>query len=275
MSFYILNDESLAPGLRRIAHEQIGKVLGALADDSVPVENKVHAVRTCCKKMRSLLRLARPVMGETYKAQDRNLRSAAKRLAGHRDSDVVAKTIALLGGSVNADHAASQTVPAEAIEASGSILRECDATVDGWPLDIGGFDDIAPGFAWTYGKCLDAWGAVGHQPSDEAFHKLRRFTKYHWYQVRILERLNREAIHERRESLRKLQLALGDAHDIVLLQEAFATQRDPDTALLQRAIERKEALYAEAISLCEVVYAPSADDLVADFSRWWASGRTA
>jgi CHAD domain-containing protein len=164
-------------------------------------------------------------------------------------------------------------VPLEAIEASGRILQKCAAAIDDWPLAIEGFDDIAPGFAWTYQKCLDAWDAVQCETGDEVFHRLRRFTKYHWYQVRILERLNRAALHERRESLRKLQLALGDAHDIVLLEEAFASRDDPDTQLLQRAIARKEALYAEATGLCEILYAPSADDLVSDLSGWWADNK--
>jgi hypothetical protein len=274
MTFYLHEHEEIAPGLRRIAHEQIGHVLGALVDDAVPVEEKVHALRTCCKKMRSLLRLARPVMGDTYKIQDRRFRSAARQLADHRDSEIVAKTIGLLGGSPGQALAPGLPVPATAIEASGNILRECGDAVDGWPLDIGGFEDIAPGFAWTYQKCLDAWDAVQSEPSDEAFHRLRRFTKYHWYQVRILERLNRKAIHEQRKSLRRLQLALGNAHDIALLQDAFESLDDPDTQLLQRGIARKNELYAQATVLCERLYAPSADDLVADFSHWWAEGRT-
>ena len=167
----------------------------------------------------------------------------------------------------------SLPVPAAVIEASGRILQECEAAVDRWPLDIDGFDDVAPGFARTYQKCLDAWGAVRREPSDVAFHRLRRFTKYHWYQVRILEQLDREAIHERRESLRKLQLALGDAHDIVLLEEAFASLDDPGAQLLQRAIARKEKLYGVATGLCNDLYTPSAGVLVADFSRWWAARR--
>ncbi|MGD9020763.1 MAG: CHAD domain-containing protein [Lysobacterales bacterium] len=273
MTFYLHKNEPIAPGLRRIAHEQIGNVLGALAHDAVPAEEKVHGLRTCCKKMRSLLRLARPVLGDTYKAQDKKFRKAAKHLAGHRDDEVVAKTIASLDGQAEKTRAPGLPVPLEVIERSESILRECETTVDGWPLDAGGFDDIVVGFAWTYQKCLDAWDAVQSEPSDDAFHKLRRFTKYHWYQVRILERLNKDAIRERRKSLHRLQLVLGDAHDIVLLQESFAALDDPDTQLLQRAIARKEELYAEATGLCEVLYEPSADELVADFTRRWAGGR--
>ena len=223
--------------------------------------------------MRGLLRLARPVMGEVYKAEDRRFRASAKQLAGYRDNEVMAKTIALLGGPTAQAHAPGLLVPASVVERAGRILRECKAAVDGWPLDIDGFDDIAPGFAWTYQKCLDAWDVVQRGQSDEAFHKLRRFTKYHWYQVRILERLDKKKIRNRRTLLRDLQLALGNAHDIVLLQAAPEFQDGGNTQLLQRAVERKDQLYADAMTLCDMVYAQSAEDLVADYSRWWAEGR--
>jgi CHAD domain-containing protein len=215
--------------------------------------------------MRSLLRLARPALGDAYKVQDKRFQQAAKLLAGYRDDQVVARIIAVLDGQATQSRVPALPVPMEVIQRSGSILHECKATVDEWPLDIDGFEAVAPGFARTYSKCLHAWGAAQREPSDEVFHRLRRFTKYHWYQVRILERLNRVASSERRQSLRALQLALGEAHDVVLLEEAFASRDDQDTQLLQRAIARKEALYAEATGLCEVLYAPSVKDLIAGF----------
>lgn len=271
MPFYIRKQEAIAPGLRRIADEQIGKALHVLADDAVPVEEKVHSLRIRCKKMRALLRLARPVLGASYKTEDKRFRAAAKCLAGHRDNQVMAKTATALGGADNAVSGADLPVPPEAIERSGRILRECQAAVDDWPLDIEGFDDIAPGFARSYQKCLDAWDRVRNEPSDEAYHVLRRFTKYHWYQVRILERLNKTAIRERRKLLRSLQLALGNAHDMAVLQDVCIRMGGTDTQLLQRAGVQKNDLYAEAVMLCNAVYAQSADELVADYSRWWAA----
>lgn len=274
MPFYILKNEAITPGLRRIAHEQIGIVLGAVEDDDLPAARKVHSLRARCKKMRSLLRLARPVMGEAYKAEDLKFRAAAKHLAGYRDNEVLAKTIALLGGPAAPGQDPDLPVPREAIESSGRIMRECKAAVDGWPLNIEGFDDIAPGFARTYQRCLDAWHTIRHEPTDEDFHVLRRFAKYHWYQLRILERLNKQAIRMRRMQARDLQKLLGSAHDIVLLEDAFASLDTPDTQLLRRAIARKEALYAQALILGEEVFARTAEDLVADFSRWWAGRRS-
>ena len=150
MPFYILKNEAITLGLRRIAHEQIGIVLGAVEDDALPAARKVHSLRARCKKMRGLLRLARPVMGEAYKAEDLKFRAAAKQLAGYRDNEVLARTIALLGGPAAPGPDPDLPAPREAIESSGRIMRECKAGVDGWPLNIEGFDDIAPGFAQTY-----------------------------------------------------------------------------------------------------------------------------
>lgn len=273
MPFYILKHEPIAPGLRRIVHEQIGIALDALANDAVPVTKKVHSLRARCKKMRGLLRLARFVMGETYKVEDGKFKASARQLAGYRDREVVARTIASLGGPTVQIHVPGLLVPAAVIERAGHILQACEATVDDWPLDIDGFDDIAPGFAWTYQKCLDAWDVIPRGQSDEAFHVLRRFTKYHWYQVRILERLNKKKIRKRRTLLRDLQRALGDAHDIVMLLAAPEFQDGGDTPLLRRALARKNELYEHAMKLCDIVFAQTTEDLVADYSCWWAGSR--
>ena len=273
MPFYILNNEAIAPGLRRIAHEQIGIVLDLPASDAAQVQKKVHAVRACCKKMRGLLRLARPVMGDMYKAEDRKFRMAGRELAESRDTEVVANTIALLGGPVEQNQAQDLAVPAAAIERSVDILKERDHAVAGWPLETDGFDDIAPGFAHIYQKCLDKWNAVRNDPGDEVFHSLRRFTKYHWYHVRILEQLNEEKISHRRDFLGDLQMTLGSAHDIVLLESVLNPRDDSDAQLLQRALTRKNELYADALKLCDLVFTQSTEGLVADYSRWWIESR--
>ena len=156
-----------------------------------------------------------------------------------------------------------------AIDASKAILVECLEDVEYWPLEIDGFVDIGPGFARTYRKCIEAWEQVLRDPGDEQFHRLRKWTKYHWYQVRILERLCKQELRERRERLRKLQVDLGDAHDLYSLQTILLSKAEPDMLLLERAIARKHELYADALKQGEGVFATSVDDLVARCAAWW------
>ena len=159
------------------------------------------------------------------------------------------------------------------MESSRQILSICLCAVESWPLDLHGFYDIAPGFARTYQKSLNAWESVLRDQSDENFHRLRRWAKYHWYQVRILERLNRKKLRKRRARLRKLQLTLGDAHDLVLLQSFLRTDIEPDRQLLQLASNRKEELYTDAMKICEKLFAVPVSIIVADCSRYWADKR--
>lgn len=273
MPFYLLKNESIEPGLRRIATEQIGIALRDLADPAVPRHRKVHSMRTRCKKMRGLLRLPQPLMGDTFRREDQRFRTAARQLAGNRDMEVVARAIASLGGPDEQAKVAPQPVSEEEIESSRQILSICQDAVETWPFDLNGFHDIAPGFARTYQKTLKSWERTLQEQSDENFHRLRRWAKYHWYHVRILERLNRKKLRKRRRRLRKLQLTLGDAHDFVLVQSFLRPDTEPDKQLLQLASTRKNELYSEAMQICQKLFAVPVSVLVADCSRYWADKR--
>jgi len=273
MPFYLLKNEPIAPGLRRIASEQIGIALSDLADEAVPRHRKVHSMRTRCKKLRGLLRLPQPLMGDVFRREDQRFRTAARQLAGNRDMEVCARTIASLNGTTEQTKVLPQPVSEEEIESSRQILSISLDAVETWPLDLGGFHDIAPGFAKTYRKSLNAWESVLREQSDENFHRLRRWAKYHWYQVRILERLNRKKLRKRRRRLRTLQLRLGDAHDLVLLQSFLRPDVEPDMQLLQRASIRKSELYTDAMKVGQKLFAVPVSVLLAECSRYWADQR--
>ncbi len=275
MPFHLLKNEPIASGLRRIASEQIEYALDNLADETIPSHRKVHLLRTRCKKLRGLLRLPRPIMGDAFEREDQRFRSAAKQLAGNRDLAVCAKTIAALTGSKEKPVLTQQPGAEPNMEQFRQLLMRVPLTVEALPVDMHGFHDLAPGFARTYRKCLEAWENVMREQCDEHFHRLRRMGKYHWYHVRILERLNKQELRKRRKRLRKLHLTLGAAHDLVILQ-AFLEQRDdPDTQLQERAMERKLELYANAIEIGNSLFAVSVSDLIADCARYWADRQRA
>ena len=269
MPFHLLKHEPLEPGLRRIAKEQIGIALQNCEDDTMPVSKQVHSLRARCKKMRGLLRLGQPLMGNAFSVEDKKFRDAARAVAAHRDADVYAQTIQSLnnsGGAVEQPPSPGRTAD---IERSLTILRTCRDGVGEWSLDLYGFADIAPGFSHTYRKCQSALQQARINPSDRNFHKLRKWAKYHWYQIRILERINKQELRKRRKKLRKLQLLLGDAHDLAVTQARLDSRPDPDKTLLNRTIERKQDLYNEAITIGQRVFGTPADEVIADFSRWW------
>jgi CHAD domain-containing protein len=269
MTFHLRSNEALADGLRRIASEQIRIALCHIDDSAIPQDTKVHSLRKRCKKMRGLLRLAKPLAEDVFEIEDQKFRAAGKQLAANRDADVYVKTVRSLTGADVEVESPRHAVFGSAIDNSRKILEECLDDVEYWPLDVEGFVDIGPGFARTYRHCVGAWGEVLRNPADEKFHRLRKWTKYHWYQVRILERLNKGEMRERRQALRKLQLDLGDAHDLYVLQTILASNARPDMQLLERAIARKHELYADVIGQGQELFSLSPDELVARCATWW------
>ena len=273
MPFHLFNNEPIASGLRRIAHEQIVIGLNDSADDTIPGTRGVHSLRIRCKKLRGLLRLPQPLMGDAFVFEDQRIREAAKRLAENRDRQVIARTIASFTGTTWKPDTEQHSVSEQDLQRSRRILINCLDAINDWPLDLHGFYDIAPGFARTYRKSLGAWERVLALQSDHNFHRLRRWEKYHWYHIRILERLNKPMLRKRRKKLRKLQLTLGDAHDLVLLQAFLGTEENADEQLLEQVRARKKELYAEAVKTGRQIFAVPVSDLVADLSHYWSDQR--
>ena len=272
MPFHLFKHEDPNAGLRRVALEQIDIAVDGFADNTIPLGRKVHSLRARCKKLRGMLRLVRPMLGdEVYKDQDAQYRAAAKELAGSRDRDVALKTLGTLG--IETESHGHADVPADSVTRSLEILSACRAAVDAWPLAVAGFDELAPGFSRTYTKCLDAWAAVQLDPTDLNYHQLRKNAKYHWYHVRVLERINKKKIRERRHKLRDLQLTLGDAHDLYMLQSFLRGNTDYALSLYEQATARKHALYGRGAELASSVFAQTADEIEAEYASWWAESR--
>ncbi len=272
MPFHLLKHEDPNAGLRRVALEQIDIAIDGFTDDSISAGRKVHSLRARCKKMRGMLRLIRPMLDdEDYKQQDRMYRHAAKELAGSRDEDVALKTLNSLG--VESETREKAEAPSAAVAHSLEILAACRALAETWPLTVASFAELAPGFSRTYQKCLDAWSAVQLKPTDANYHRLRKNAKYHWYHVRILERINKKKIRKRRHRLRDLQLALGDAHDLFMLQSFLRGNENYPLSLYEEASARKHRLYEHGAELAARAFSRSVDKLTDEYTRWWAESR--
>ncbi len=270
MPFHLLPDETIGPGLRRVATEEIDITLVRADDDAISVDEKVHELRTCCKKMRGLLQLLRPLMGEAFVAENARFREAARQVAADRDAAVLAGTLAALGATGPGPER-SQAETAQNVVAARRLLAECRDRLETWPLDLDGFSAVEPGFARTYRKCVNAWNTARHRRTDELYHRLRRRTKYHWYQLRMLEQVGDERLNARLEAVYGLQQKLGEAHDLFVLETRFEGDAGNNGALLQRAGRRKASLYDEVLGAGEAVFALDVGDLIADLSRYWAS----
>jgi CHAD domain-containing protein len=91
----LLRGESLGGGLRRMALGQLDLALTTLGDgERIPDEKAVHETRKALKRLRALVRLLEPVLGEgAYERESAALRDAGRRLAGARDAEVMLATL--------------------------------------------------------------------------------------------------------------------------------------------------------------------------------------
>jgi CHAD domain-containing protein len=95
MTFQLKSDQSLRKNLWRIARKQIDSALEALTGPKSGTRDEaVHEARKSLKKVRAVLRLARPVIGEAdYRGENACYRDSARPLTEVRDARILIETL--------------------------------------------------------------------------------------------------------------------------------------------------------------------------------------
>jgi CHAD domain-containing protein len=233
--------ETIPDGARRIACEQVEAALAALGDpNDLGLEETVHDVRTRCKKLRGLLRLVRPALGNEYACANAAFRDAARELSPIRDAQALESTFDELvaahpgsrpKGAAAVAHALEQQAAkmsdamaggggSERIERAIALLEGAPARIDRWPLDD---QDgvLAGGVAKTYKRGRSAFRSSLEAPSAEHLHEWRKRVKDTWYHVRLLEPSAPSVLGPLRKRFHDLSDTLGDDHDLAVLVAAL------------------------------------------------------
>lgn len=298
MGFRFEQDESVIHGLRRIAREQLDKAARELQDDQSGLHETVHQVRKRCKKLRGLIRLARPALGSTYKRENKWYRDTARRLSTLRDAYSIIATWenlkAYFGNAIDEacfDSVGQQLRKREKLvigkegKAETELSRCLDMIqlgldrVDSWMLASKRFEALRDGLQKTYGRGRAAmWGAIQHSTAEN-FHQWRKRTKYHWYHVRLLKPIWPKVFTARAEQAHRLSDLLGDEHDLAVLREAVARDsRDfGERRVVQVALglidQRRCDFQAEAESLGRRLYCEKPKQLGGRFQCSWRAWR--
>jgi CHAD domain-containing protein len=242
---YHLEREDVQHGVQRIARDQIDHALREIASDEIDRHEVVHQVRKRCKKLRGLVRLVRPALGEeTYRRENAWYRDAARTLSALRDAEAMLETFdALLEDFADEVDARSFAPVLDALRARRDALAERDAAdlearlerfaaslregrerVAAWRLDAKGFDAVAGGLRKTYARGRRAMDEACAAPSAERFHEWRKRAKYGWYHARLLRGIWRRPMRARAKELHRLSDLLGDHHDLAVLRETLAAE---------------------------------------------------
>ena len=161
-------------------------------------ETAVHELRKSLKRLRALLRLLEPRLGEdTFAREDAALRGSAKKLAGARDSDVLLATLDALierhprklegrGGVLRLrahllserERARRETLGDAGVRAEVlAELQACRVRVSAWRLDDhGGVELVQPGLTRLYRQGRGRYRRAAHGRGDAA-HALHRWRK--------------------------------------------------------------------------------------------------
>jgi len=208
MPYRLAPDRSLVAEIHRAGAEQANRALASLQSVDGADEDAVHDVRKRCKKIRALLRLVRPALGEVYPTENRRFREIARSLAAERDEAISIQTLDdLINRAKNpAERDATQQAKHALLEnRDGSpavgprdhsplvtSLQEGAARLEALPLpdkspDKSFGDLIRPGLKRAYRRAKRAMRDAQANTSDAAVHEWRKRVKDHWYHTRLLE----------------------------------------------------------------------------------------
>lgn len=196
-----------------------------------------HAFRKRAKKLRALLRL----LPEESRPQevDALIKAAAKSLSALRDRQVIEK----LTGAGESGAKRKGGAPGKAAAKAAAQMRKAAKKFAG--AYLGGIDEKAllGEYERTRAKVGAALENAGTSGTDDDFHRLRRWVKYHWYHVRLLQDHLGSGIKRRRRKLCQLGKALGNTHDLAILEGKLA----PGSKQRTKAAEKKARLMGRCL----------------------------
>jgi CHAD domain-containing protein len=234
MAFRLKLREPLPDGLKRVFSEQIEAALHLCQNPSEQRGVTVHEVRKHLKKLRAAMRLAIGTLGKNCHAEeDRCVRKIGRLVAELRDAQVRLQTFNQLRDQAG-KHSEHQIFPRteellvlerESFSAAFAgwqrhaipQLENVKTRLTAWPLDGLNWKQICSALCKIYRRGQRALAETIDNPEPENFHAWRKRVKDVWYELRILQPLNRTVLEEMAHDAEVLGELLGTEHDLDFL----------------------------------------------------------
>jgi len=268
-------DESVCDGLARISGELIQRALARIECTGKNRAEDLHQVRVSIKRLRALLRLARPVISEAFcDRENRRLKDMADRLAFFRDTTVSRQTLATLTKRVADDRseAAFDLVLARfvdhgpdpsrfrvrrerALRHAAASLAESKRSFENMLIPAEDWQALGPGLQKVYGRARNRMLRALTYQTPEAFHEWRKQVKYLYYQLQMLESISPKRLETMVRRLRKLEDRLGEDHDLAVLEKLLCDGREqyggkrPVKCVLARLVRQSNKLRKETAAI--------------------------
>jgi len=272
MGFRLKLREPLPDGLKRVFREQIESALELCRHPAKQRGVTVHEVRKHLKKLRAAMRLAIPEVGKNrHTREDRCVRKIGRLVSDLRDAQVRLQTLIQLR-----DDTAKrpEDSPFPRIEELLSLERESfsaafagwqeqalpqlervEARLLKWPLEGLTWKQICGAVGKIYKRGQRGLAKTIDDPEPENFHAWRKRVKDIWYQLRILQPLNRMVLTEMARDAEVLGELLGREHDLNFLWARLETEKGDEAlrdelAQLEKLIRKRgKRLRTDALEL--------------------------
>jgi CHAD domain-containing protein len=271
MAFGLKLREPLPEGLKRVFCEQIDSALHMCHNPTKQRGVTVHEVRKHLKKLRAAMRLAIGAVGKNCHAeQDRCVREIGRLISDLRDAQVRLQTFTQLRDKAPKNSEKQLFLRTEELlvlerESFSAAfagwqkeaipqLEEVKARLMAWPLDDLNWKQICKAVCKIYRRGQRALTNALDDREPENFHAWRKRVKDVWYQLRILQPLNRTV-------LKKM------ARDAGVLGELLGSEHDLDFLLARVEKERRDAAFADELGQLQKLIGKRCKRL-----RWYSEG---
>jgi CHAD domain-containing protein len=241
MAYRLKAGRLLAKSILRVGHEQIERSTSELGQNPNPHDG-VHQARKAFKRLRALLLLIRPIIGETaYACETQRYRGLGQRFSGARDVQALIDTVHKLEASapfaekrraVDAilEHLHGERIRAEealAQEHTGSGLKalsEAQEAFASLTVQDATMDGVVCGLEAGYRRGRQCFFKAYDKGDDEHFHDWRKAMQRHWRHLQLVSPAWPEALQPRIVLAQELSQLLGDEHDLSVLRQRVAVQ---------------------------------------------------
>src|SRR5436190_7201967 len=278
MGFKLKLREPLPDGLKRVFREQVESALKLCRHPAKERGVTVHEVRKHLKKLRAAMRLTVGEVGKSQHArEDRCVREIGRLVSDLRDAQVRLQTLIQLrdetakGSGENHFSRIEELLSLERESFSAAFdgwqkqaipkLERVEERLSKWPLERISWSQICGAVEKIYKRGQRGLAKTIKKPVPENFHAWRKRVKDLWYQLRILQPLNRLVLEKIAADAEVLGELLGREHDFDFLLARLEKERG-DEALrdelmqLQKLIcKRGKRLRRDALELGRRFYA--------------------
>lgn len=260
MSFVLAPHETPGVGLTRVIQEQVAKLSIECLDAAQDTSAFAHKARVRCKRVRAVLRLAKPMMGaKAYRKDNIWWRDQSRLLSELRDASARIEALETLRPFLAARIGSAMTrklgerfeQERQSVEAGDAVTqfvaamnKRSETLIPDLPA--GSRADMTEALGETYKLARTAMKHALKDEEPELLHEWRKQAKYHALQARLMRMHFPDVLDQRVAGVRDLAGLLGEVQDIEVVSEGVKGWRDGPKGLAGVLEARRKSLITGA-----------------------------